>query len=317
MNSRRIFVLGSANMDLVLAVDRLPREGETLGGGDLALHPGGKGANQACAAARLGGRVFMVGQVGSDPFGPRLLASLREAGADVSRVGVSPRPTGCACIYVLPGGENSIVISPGANATLDPRTALAALDDLADGDLLLSQLETPLETVEAAFAHAEARGATTILDPAPARPLPSGLLSRVGLLTPNQTEAACILGEPMSEVHDFDQAVAAASRLIQLGPRAVVMKLGSLGCLWSDGAASQRAEAFQVTAVDTTAAGNVFNGAYAVAVSEGATVADALRFANAASAISVTRPGAQTSIPSRSEVEDLLHQSATDPSRWK
>jgi len=313
MSSPRIFVLGSANMDLVLAVERLPREGETLRGGDLALHPGGKGANQACAAARLGGRVFMVAQVGSDPFGPRLIASLREAGVDTSRVGVSPRPTGCACIYVLPNGDNSIVISPGANGALEPRTALAALDDLAQGDLLLSQLEIPLETVEAAFAHAEARGAATILDPAPARPLAAWLLSRARLLTPNQTEAACILGDPMSEIRDFGQAAAAASRLIQLGPRAVVMKLGGLGCLWSDGTVSERAEAFRVAAVDTTAAGDVFNGAYAVALSEGAAVADALRFANAASAISVTRPGAQTSIPSRSEVEDLLHRAGHSP----
>ena len=304
--SSRIFVLGSANMDLVLAVGRLPREGETLSGGDLALHPGGKGANQACAAARLGGRVFMIGQVGSDPFGPRLVASLREAGADVSRVGVSPRPTGCACIYVLPSGENSIVISPGANATLDPQTALAALADLAEGDLLLAQLETPLETVEAAFTHAAARGATTMLDPAPARPLPASLLARVGILTPNQTEAACILGGSSDEVRDFEQAGAAAARLIELGSHSVVMKLGELGCLWSDGKSSYRAGAFRVTPVDTTAAGDVFNGALAVALSEGAALAEALRFANAAAAISVTRPGAQTSIPDRSEVDKLL-----------
>ncbi len=309
MSARRIFVLGSANMDLVLGVDRLPREGETRSGGDLALHAGGKGANQACAAARLGGCVFMVGQVGNDPFGQKLLASLREAGADVSRVGVSSRPTGCACIYILPSGENSIVISPGANATLDPRTALAALDDLTGGDLLLAQLETPLETVAAVLAHAEARGATTILDPAPARPLSSDLLARVGVLTPNQTEAACILGDPQGEIRDFEQAEAAAGRLIRLGPRAVVMKLGSLGCLWSDGVASQRAGAFQVPAADTTAAGDVFNGALAVALSEGVALPHALRFANAAAAISVTRPGAQTSIPNRSEVEALLYGS--------
>jgi ribokinase len=293
-------------MDLVLAVGRLPREGETLSGGDLALFPGGKGANQACAAARLGGRVFMIGQVGADPFGPKLLASLREAGVDVSRVGTSERPTGCACIYVLPDGENSIVISPGANATVDPATALSRLEDLAEGDLLLAQLEIPIETVEAAFTHAGKRGAIAILDPAPARPLPAGLLATVGVLTPNQTEAACVLGDLSSEVRDFDEAAAAAGRLIQLGPRAVVMKLGSLGSLWSNGTAQERAEAFRVTAVDTTAAGDVFNGAFAVALAEGAAVATALRFANAAAAISVTRAGAQTSVPGRVEVDHLV-----------
>lgn len=309
-HQRRIFVLGSANMDLVIAVGRLPRAGETLSGGDLALFPGGKGANQACAAARLGGRVFMIGQVGADPFGPKLLASLREAGVDVSRVGVSERPTGCACIYVLPDGENSIVISPGANATLDPGTALSRLEDLTEGDILLAQLEIPIETVEAAFKHALNRGAIAILDPAPARPLPAGLLATVGVLTPNQTEAACVLNDPHNEVRDFNQAAAAAARLIQLGPRAVVMKLGSLGSLWSDGTSREPAEAFRVTAVDTTAAGDVFNGAFAVALAEGAPVASALRFANAAAAISVTRAGAQTSVPERGEVEHLVARGA-------
>lgn len=293
-------------MDLVIAVGRLPREGETLSGGDLALFPGGKGANQACAAARLGGRVFMIGQVGADPFGPKLLASLREAGVDVSRVGTSERPTGCACIYVLPDGENSIVISPGANATVDPAVALSRLEDLAEGDLLLAQLEIPIETVKAAFKHATNRGATAILDPAPARPLPAELLVTVGVLTPNQTEAACILDDAQSEIRDFDEAAAAAGRLIRLGPRAVVMKLGSLGSLWTDGAAEERAESFRVAAVDTTAAGDVFNGAFAVALAEGEAVAAALRFANAAAAISVTRPGAQTSVPARTEVERLV-----------
>lgn len=308
MSSPRIFVLGSANMDLVLPVDHLPRAGETLSGGDLALFPGGKGANQACAAARLGGRVLMIGQVGDDPFGPRLLASLSSAGVDVSRVGVSTRPTGCACIYVLPGGENTIVISPGANATLDPATALARLHDLSDGDLLLLQLEIPLETVEAALAFAAARGATTILDPAPARPLSKDLLGKVGLLTPNQTEAACILGDRESEVESFEEAARAARSLIALGPLAVVMKLGALGCLWTDGSAQHQATPPRVAPVDTTAAGDVFNGALSVALAEGAAMASALRFANAAAAVSVTRMGAQSSIPNRAEVDGLRAQ---------
>jgi ribokinase len=293
-------------MDLVIAVDRLAREGETLSGGDLALFPGGKGANQACAAARLGGQVFMIGQVGADPFGPKLLTSLREAGVDVSRVGESDRPTGCAAIYVLPNGENSIVISPGANAAVNPDVALSRLDDLEAGDLLLSQLEIPLETVEAAFEHATSRGTITILDPAPARQLPEKLLSKTGVLTPNQTEATCVLRDPDHDIPDFTEASVVAGRLIRLGPRAVVMKLGSLGSVFSDGANQEQAAALPVSAVDTTAAGDVFNGAFAVALSEGAALPAALRFANAAAAISVTRNGAQASVPGRAEVEELL-----------
>lgn len=305
MNSSRIFVLGSANMDLVFPVDRLPREGETLGGGDLVLFPGGKGANQACAAARLGGRVMMIGQVGDDPFGPRLRRSLEEAGVDTDRVGVSARPTGCACIYVLPTGENSIVISPGANATLDPETALARLYDLAADDLLLLQLEIPLETVAAALEFAASRGAAAILDPAPARPLPAALLRNVAILTPNQTEAACILANAR-EIRGFEDAVTAARSLAALGPRSVLMKLGALGCLWWDGMDERRATPPRVNPVDTTAAGDVFNGALAVALAEGRTPDQALRFANAAAAISVTRLGAQSSIPARPEVERYL-----------
>jgi ribokinase len=152
-------------MDLVFAVDRLPREGETLAGGDLALFPGGKGANQAFAAARLGGDVVMIASVGADAFGQALVSSLDGAGVDTSRVRASARPTGCACIYVMPGGANSIVVSPGANADLDAEAALSRLGDLTAHDFLLAQLETPLETVEAAFAHAARIGATTMLDP--------------------------------------------------------------------------------------------------------------------------------------------------------
>jgi ribokinase len=306
LNQRRIFVLGSANMDLAFALGRMPRQGETISGSDLALFPGGKGANQACAAGRLGGRTCMVAHVGNDPFGPQLVESLRAAGVDVSRVGVASRPTGCACIYVLPNGENSIVISPGANATLDPETALASLADLTERDFLLAQLEIPLETVEAAFAHARTRGATTILDPAPARPLSSRLLQTINFLTPNQTEALMLLGEPDRSVRELSEAATAADRLAAIGPRAVILKLGELGSYYSNGRLRLHAEPFRVVPKDTTAAGDVFNGALAVALSEDRTVADALRFANAAAALSVTRRGAQTSVPTRSETEEMM-----------
>ncbi|MGD0497623.1 MAG: ribokinase [Bryobacteraceae bacterium] len=302
----RIVIVGSANMDLVIPVGRLPRAGETLAGGDIALFPGGKGANQACAAARLGGSVVFLGQVGSDPFGSSLRASLQEAGVDTGQVGVAGRPTGCASIYVLPGGENAIVISPGANATLDPETAVGRLEALNHADFVLLQLEIPIETVDAALTWARLRGATTILDPAPARPLPPSLLRKVDFLTPNQLEAAILLGEPLREIRDFSDAEEAAAGLLALGPSTVVVKLGSLGCLVASGQTRVRIHGFPVAAVDTTAAGDAFNGGLAVALAEGRPPVEAAKFANAAGAIAVTRYGAQASLPSRDDLSLLL-----------
>lgn len=293
-------------MDLVLSVDRLPRAGETIAAGDLALYPGGKGANQACAAGRLGGRVSMIALVGRDAFGDRLIESLQQAGVDTSGVGRAKHATGCASIYVLPNGENSIVISPGANAALHPATALARLDRLQPGDYLLGQLETPLETVQAAFQAARDSRAFTILDPAPARALPEALLGFVDFLTPNQTEAATILGAPSMRIRSFQDAAESARQLLKLGPAGVVLKLGSLGCFVHTPSFVGPVEAFPVCAVDTTAAGDIFNGALAVTLAEGKHVADAARFASAAAAISVTRPGAQSSVPSREEVGAII-----------
>lgn len=310
-----IVVIGSVNMDLVLPVARLARAGETISGGDLALFPGGKGTNQACAVGRLGGRVAMIGQVGNDAFGAKLTASLDQAGVDTSRLGISDSPTGCACIYVLPGGENSIVISAGANATVLPENALAKLDLLREGMYLLSQLEIPLVTVQAALARAKAAGATTILDPAPVRALPPELLRNVDFLTPNQSEAAALLGDPNLEIREFREAERVAERLLALGPAAAVLKLGSLGCYIAAGKVRAAVPGYEVSAVDTTAAGDVFNGAFAVALAEGKDVLGAARFANAAAAISVTRLGAQSSIPSREEVEAFLSRRNTSPGK--
>jgi ribokinase len=289
-------------MDLVFAVDQLPRAGETRTGGDLALFPGGKGANQACAAARLGGRTSMVARVGSDAFGSRLVESLAADGVDVTRMRTCDRATGCACIYVLPNGENSIVISPGANAALDAAGAVADLSGIGEGDLLLAQLETPLETVQAAFAHARSRGAITILDPAPVRELSRELLELVDYLTPNQTEAAFLLGG--SEVTG-QNAGDSAERAAALGSRAVILKLGEQGSFFWQAGRGVRVPAFAVEAIDTTAAGDVFDGAFAVGLFEDMPVEEALGFANAAAAISVTRRGAQPSVPQRAEVEAM------------
>lgn len=302
----RIVVVGSVNMDLVIPVDRLSRAGESLAGGDVAFFPGGKGANQACAAAQLGGAVSFIGQVGRDPFGATLVASLRQAGVGTDHVGADDHASGCAFIYVLPSGENSIVVSLGANSTLTPERALARLEALDSVDFVLLQLEMPFETVDAVLTWARSRGATTILDPAPARPLPSPLLGKVDFLTPNQSEAAVLLGRPSWEIRDFEDADLAATGLLALGSSAVIMKLGALGCLAATDGSRTRLHGFRVTAIDTTAAGDAFNGALAVALAEGMPLAEAATFANAAGAVSVTRRGAQTSLPSRPDVVRLL-----------
>jgi ribokinase len=302
---KRIVVLGSLNIDLVVAVERLPLPGETLNGGDLALFEGGKGANQACAAGRLGGRVTMIGQTGADAFGARLSGALEAAGVDTSGIGAANRPTGSASIYVQPDGENAIVISPGANATLTPEMARERLRAAAPYDFLLAQLEIPLPSILAAFEEAKRAGAVTILDPAPMRPLPPELIPLIDFLTPNQSEAAALLNA-LWTVRDFDDAGAAAAALLRAGYRAVALKLGDLGCYIASGGVRIAIPAFPVRAVDTTGAGDAFNGAFAIALAEGASLEEAGRFANAAAAISVTRPGAQNSAPARAEVEALL-----------
>lgn len=309
MVAKQIFVVGSLNIDLVTRMDRLPRAGETISGGDLMLFPGGKGANQVCAAARLGAGAAMIGQIGADPFGDYLLDSLRRAGVDTGGVGRSAGATGAACISVLPDGENAIVISPGANATLTPDIALPRLAPLRSGDLVLLQLEVPLATVEAVLAHAAGRGAISILDPAPAQPLPRELLRRVDYLTPNQSEAAFLLGQPESALDNDQDAAAAASGLLELGPKAVILKLGRAGCFVAADGFRGGIRGFAVQAVDTTAAGDTFNGAFAIGLAEGMPIPVAATFANAAAALSVTRPGAQSSIPNRDEVIAFLQAS--------
>jgi ribokinase len=248
----------------------------------------------------------MIGQVGADPFGPKLIETLCAAGVDTSGIGTSERPTGSACISVLPDGENAIIISPGANSTLSPEIALERLRVARPYCFLLGQLETPMTTVVAAFAEARRSGALTILDPAPVQPLPPELIPHLDFITPNQTEAAALLGQTEDGIRNFDDARAAADSLLSAGYRGVVLKLGQLGCYVATETLSAAVPAFEVVAIDTTAAGDTFNAAFAVALAEGAPVVEAARFANAAAAISVTRPGAQNSVPVRAEVESFL-----------
>jgi ribokinase len=309
MNPAAIVVVGSLNMDFVVGVDRLPAPGETVLGRNFQMIPGGKGANQACAAARLAAsptRVQMVGRVGYDVFGDHLKASLSAAGVDVSAVHSSrAQPTGVALISVSRSGENSIVVASGANHSLAASDVESLRPVFRGARFVLFQLESPLDTVAAALKLARQEGARTILDPAPAQPLPAEMLANVDILTPNETEALLLLGREPGRVEMSDAP--ALSRLLRdLGPKSVVLKLGDRGSFYRDAEIELASEAFPVTARDTTAAGDVFNAALAVALAENQSITAALRSANAAAAISVTRPGAQSSVPTRQEVDALL-----------
>ena len=299
-----IVVVGSLNMDFVITVETLPAPGETVLGRDFAMIPGGKGANQANAAAKLATShvVKMIGRVGNDVFADHLKASLAAAGVDVSGVlDTSKQPTGTAFIWVDQHGQNSIVVASGANHALTP----ADLPSFRGARFVLFQLETPLDTVAAALKQACGEGAKTILDPAPAQQLTPDLLAAVDILTPNESEAAILIGRKPARIA-LSEALALASAVLALGPKAVILKLGDRGCLHWDGQTEIHAPPFAVEAKDATAAGDTFNAALAVALAEDQPMPEALRFANAAAAISVTRKGAQSSAPGRKEVDQLL-----------
>ncbi len=297
-----IAVVGSLNLDLVVRVARHPRPGETLLGSDYERHPGGKGANQAVAAARLGGRVRMVGRVGDDDFGSLLRSALVADGVDVDAVAVASRPTGVAFIQVAQGGQNTIVVAPGANDTLRPADLDGAL--FRGCRALLLQLEVPLDTVRRAARLAREAGARVVLNNAPAASLGARELADVSLLLVNESEAALTLGRATEEVVEAPQA--AAHDLCERVPAAVVT-LGERGVAWAERGepASYRA-AFPVTAVDTTAAGDAFAGALAVRLAAGDALDAAVRFASAAGALATTRPGAQPSLPGPDAVAALL-----------
>jgi ribokinase len=303
-----ILVVGSLNMDFVFSVDRLPLPGETVLGRDFQTVPGGKGANQAFAAGKLarnGTPVRMIGRVGADSFGAALKASL--AGVDVTPVlDTAAAATGVACIHVDNAGQNSITVAPGANALLSP-SDIAKERRAFDGTrCVLLQLEIPLETVAAALGEGRRVGAACILDPAPARALPKEVLDLVDIATPNENEA-CILAGVHPDRLTIDDATALGHKIRELGVRAVIVKLGDQGCVYCGPSETIASPPFPVQAVDSTAAGDTFNAALAVSLAEGgARIEDALRFANAAAAISVMREGAQTSAPSRAEVDAML-----------
>ena len=300
-----IVVFGSINIDLVVRTPRLPAPGETLTGHTFFTAPGGKGANQAVACARLGAPTRMVGRVGDDLFGEQLRASLRSFGVQDDGVLTTPGPSGVALIAVDDLAENTIVIVPGANGSVSIAD-IPRLEAVLDGArILLVQLEVPIETVVAAARAAHTRGVTVILDPAPALPLPDELYALADIITPNEHEAATLTG---IAVRDDQGAIAAARALIARGARRVAIKLGARGALTADTEGEQFWSSFTVTPVDTVAAGDAFNGGLAVALSEGRSFDEAIRWGLAAGALSVTRHGAQPSMPERNEVLTLLAQ---------
>jgi ribokinase len=305
-----IIVLGSLNMDIAALGPRLPQPGETVMGSHFHTAPGGKGANQAYAAAKLGGvgSTALLGRVGDDEFGRQMIANLVSVGCGVEGVRKLQGASGVALILIAESGQNSIVVVPGAN------DRFSAADIAADAQLLrgaryaLLQLEVPLPTTIAAARTARAAGLEVILDPAPApEHLPPELLQSVTVLTPNETEAALLVARKAAEV-SVDEARTIAAELQSRGARHVIVKLGAKGCLLLEGDTATHVPAPMVKAVDTTGAGDNFNAAFAVACSEGASRLDACQFAVHAAAISVTRMGCQASVPSRTELDAYLRQ---------
>jgi ribokinase len=300
----RVAVVGSLNMDLVIRSARIPQPGETILGGEFRTVPGGKGANQAVAAARLGAHVSMVGRVGDDAFGTELLRNLSADGIDHTFVLRDPAAaTGVALIVVDDAGQNSIVVASGANMNLSPADVDAAEAALITNNALLLQLESPLHTVLHAAQLARAHGVTVILNPAPARPLPRELLALVDVLVPNESETALLAGMP---VGNQDEAVAASAALRKAGVGTVILTLGERGALLAEESATRLFPAFDVAPVDTTAAGDAFLAGLAVALAEGKALDEAVRWGNAAGALATTRLGAQTSLPSRQSLKHLL-----------
>lgn len=302
MSKPRITVLGSYNTDLVTLSPRIPQPGETILGNGFSTGPGGKGSNQAVAAARAGALVTFVGRIGTDMFGEMALKVWQEAGIDTSCViETADTPTGVATIIVDEAGENMIVVASGANWLVSAADAEAARAAIADSKVFLTQLETPLESVQRGMEIAREHNVTTILNPAPGQKLSAELLALADIITPNQTEAEIITGISSSDPES------ACATLREYGANTVVMTLGGDGVLLYNDDGPRHFPAFKVdSVVDTTGAGDAFNGALAVALAEGLAIQDAIRFASATGALSVTKPGATESMPDRAAIDALL-----------
>jgi ribokinase len=301
-HSPEVVVIGSLNMDFFFHTPRIPAAGETLLGGKFITAPGGKGANQAVGLAKLGRDVAMVGRVGEDPFGQTLIDGLKEQGVDISHIQRDPESaTGVALILLEQNGQNRIIVASGANQRLQPEHLSVVEPLIAGAQVLVMQLETPLETVMRAATIAKEAGIQVVLNPAPGKPLPSELLRQVDILIPNEVEAAMLVGA--SEGADLH---AIAKQLLQEGAKIVLITLGGAGALFVNDEGSKRMPPFDVEVVDTTAAGDAFVAGFVAALTEGKSMHEAVRWGNAAGALACTRIGAQPALPSREQFMYLL-----------
>ncbi len=304
MSDKKIIVIGSSNTDMVIKADRLPLPGETVIGGTFLMNPGGKGANQAVAAARLGGKVTLISKTGNDVFGKQSVELFNSENINTDYIlSDTKNPSGIALITVDSHGENCIVVASGANASLCRQDIDYAKEEIESGNLVLMQLEIPIDTVEYASEMANRKGIKVILNPAPARALSDKLLKSLYIITPNKGEAEILSG---IKVHDWESAKKAAEVIHAKGVNIVVITLGSVGALILENGQYHKIEALKVNAIDTTAAGDTFSGALCVGISEGLSVVEAVKLATRASAFTVARMGAQSSIPHRSELAIMV-----------
>ena len=300
-NKKKIVIVGSVNTDMVISADHFPLPGETLMGTNFMTNFGGKGANQAVAAARMGGQTVFIGKVGNDNFGTSIISNLESEGINVSHLYTTQETsTGVALITTIPSGENSIIVNAGANGQLTADDVRDSEEVIAEAGTVLMQLETPVAALTEAAKLGKKHGAFTVLNPAPASPLPHELLENIDLLIPNETEASSISGV---EIKDESTAMEAISAIQGMGVKNVIITVGSKGAIAKVDGKMIMVPAFKVKAIDTTAAGDTFCGALCVALSEGKDIEAAIRFGNKASSVSVTRKGAQLSIPQRKELE--------------
>jgi ribokinase len=309
---KRLLVVGSINLDLVASSKRIPLPGETVSGNTFNTFPGGKGANQAVAAGKLGAPASMIGRIGNDAFGTQLRASLEAAGVDTKAVEVVKTSSGIALITTAEDGQNAIVVVPGANGELSPRELEKHLPLIREAGIILAQLEIPLETIELLATIARRESIPLMLDPAPARALPASLLASVDWITPNETETLTLLQRSAAELTSGEHLEDAAQQLLKQGCCNVVLKLGERGCYVAQGSGERTTvPAYCVKAVDSTAAGDAFNGAFATALLRGSDPVAGVKYASAVAAISVTRHGAQPSMPTQAEVDAFLRDAKT------